>query len=798
MQMLLPMALMAALASSPTQEPVRAVERVLPDGSRERYEVLRDAPEGTEVRHGTYERFHPGGELAARGSFDHGLASDRWRLVWANGEKQAAGNCRDGRVQGTWRVWYPDSDLGSKGRLAEIVFDEGRRSGEQEVWLPDGRLDPRRSGPVVHLEQDWPGGAPRLRGTLVGGHLDGQLRLDWPDGTPALRGYFAGSRPVGPWRAVHPDGFEDPLVLARSAPADWIPSLADVFEGRLPGLEPSLAASDGEPGAAAEGAGADPDARLDGALAALVQWLTPAPEDPEGAAVAALREREPYERVVAALAEIGERRGTAVEAAVQERLTVDLQAGFGTVLGLGLVEASSAAEHRRALSRLALLTLLCADDDFAWAAEARQRATSPAIEAHGASSPTDAASPAQPVFDAALVHLGEAALIRRLEPVRGRTASELDEPVARAIAAGLDWLARHRSTEGSWSGAAFSAGCAGSGTICDGAGFDYHDLGLTALALLAFADAGVDARDPEHGATVRAGLAWLVGEWDQNEQMFGPIRATNFLYDQALACQVLARYHDDLHSELLQELVRGSVAFLGRARNPYGAWHYDLPPTGENNTSTTYWCIEALAAADRILPEGVDADCFEGALSWVYEVSDRGNGRCGYNTVGSSSSRLEGMHERFPADHGEAMTSAALAIHLHSANGLGDPIAPKSERAQLVEKGLDLILRRRPEWSDDGESVDLYYWRLGARAIHQFSSMSPGGSAAWLAALEHLLLGHQDSGHCSDGSWDPIGPWGFVAGRVYSTSMAVSALAARVDGVGATRGFDVEAFGRRR
>ncbi len=40
-----------------------------------------------------------------------------------------------------------------------------------------------------------------------------------------------------------------------------------------------------------------------------------------------------------------------------------------------------------------------------------------------------------------------------------------------------------------------------------------------------------------------------------------------------------------------------------------------------------------------------------------------------------------------------------------------------------------------------------------------------------------LLLDNQRRGHEFKGSWDPIGVWARVGGRIYSTAMAVRTLA---------------------
>ena len=46
---------------------------------------------------------------------------------------------------------------------------------------------------------------------------------------------------------------------------------------------------------------------------------------------------------------------------------------------------------------------------------------------------------------------------------------------------------------------------------------------------------------------------------------------------------------------------------------------------------------------------------------------------------------------------------------------------------------------------------------------------------AWHAAIESAILQNQVEAGKDAGSWDPIGPWGYAGGRVYSTAMASTA-----------------------
>ena len=43
--------------------------------------------------------------------------------------------------------------------------------------------------------------------------------------------------------------------------------------------------------------------------------------------------------------------------------------------------------------------------------------------------------------------------------------------------------------------------------------------------------------------------------------------------------------------------------------------------------------------------------------------------------------------------------------------------------------------------------------------------------AVWSRAMEPAIVGSQRRDGDQKGSWDPVGPWGHVGGRVYSTAL---------------------------
>ena len=75
------------------------------------------------------------------------------------------------------------------------------------------------------------------------------------------------------------------------------------------------------------------------------------------------------------------------------------------------------------------------------------------------------------------------------------------------LAAGLDWLARHQSEDGSWDTDGFMHAASAGACECQGPGDHVQDVGVTALALLAFLGDGHTTREGQYRELVSRGIA---------------------------------------------------------------------------------------------------------------------------------------------------------------------------------------------------------------------------------------------------------------------------------------------------
>jgi hypothetical protein len=325
-----------------------------------------------------------------------------------------------------------------------------------------------------------------------------------------------------------------------------------------------------------------------------------------------------------------------------------------------------------------------------------------------------------------------------------------------SLRAALRWLIEHQDSDGHWDGDGFMKHDPVNDT-CDGAGAPNHDVGLTGLALLALLGDGHTLRHGLYRERVSKAVSWLRSQQDVETGLIGDPIGHSFLYDHAIATLALCEAYYFTRSPLLRGTCQRAVNLISRARNPYGVWRYDLPPTGDSDSSVTGWMVFALKSA-KDCGLTVDPEAFTASRLWFESMTDPATGRVGYDSVGSMSSRSVGMDE-FPPEAGEAMTATALLCRIF----MGDD--PSSE--PMLVKHADLLMKKLPRWAPDEGACDMYYWYYGTYAMYQI-----GGSKwkAWNRELKSAVLDTQRRDGAATGSWDPVGPWGQAGGRVYSTA----------------------------
>jgi hypothetical protein len=329
-----------------------------------------------------------------------------------------------------------------------------------------------------------------------------------------------------------------------------------------------------------------------------------------------------------------------------------------------------------------------------------------------------------------------------------------------ALKDALEWLKSHQSPDGSWDCDGFMENCGKVGAgVCEGPGGSTHDVGVTGLALLAFLGDGNTTTQGEYKDVVARGIAWLKEQQDPDTGLFGERQSHDFIYDHAIATLAMCEAYFFSKSPLIKGTAQKAINLIFTARNPYGAWRYDVPPVGDNDTSVTGWMVFALASAKDAGLEGDFKAAFDGALSFIDEVTDPASGRVGYASFGEQSSRTP-ANEHYPREKGESMTAVGLLCRVF--------LGQKPEEFPIMAKHADLIRTKPPVWDVEGYGIDMYYWYYATYALYQ---MGKPWWPQWEKAMKAAVVDTQRKDGDAKGSWDPECAWGWSGGRVYSTAI---------------------------
>lgn len=354
----------------------------------------------------------------------------------------------------------------------------------------------------------------------------------------------------------------------------------------------------------------------------------------------------------------------------------------------------------------------------------------------------------------------------------------------RAITDALDWLVRHQDQEsGHWSCVEYSKACRKPDRICKnkgshsnstGPGFAGFDVGVTGLAVLAFTGRGNThrfAEKAEYQATLERASRYLISSQElgmSHERGFiGKSSVEEAIYNHAIATQALAELLlGSRDCGLLAETVARAVDFTLRSQNQGYGWRYGYKPA-RNDTSVTLWMVMAVLAGEECAKAGlidIAPERFErarkDALRWFTETTARA-GKVGYMSPGDpGSTLLRAYPEPFPFRKSSSCTAGVVWYR--------QLIGDKEEGA--TDAGLELTMADKPTWDPHAEKcgINFYYWFYATQAVFQ-----RGGKEwkAWNKQIKRVLIKNRRTKGCEKGSWDPIGEWSIVGGRVYATAI---------------------------
>jgi len=343
----------------------------------------------------------------------------------------------------------------------------------------------------------------------------------------------------------------------------------------------------------------------------------------------------------------------------------------------------------------------------------------------------------------------------------GSLANEGGSPgTESAVTAALRWLYFHQDKDGKWHQTGFDKNCDPKlGPKCDNPGIlstitDQYNVGVSALALLAFLGNGHTHRAGGFKRTVSLGLEWLKQQ-QGSDGSFGPRSTESWIYNHALATMAMCEAYAVSRDPRLKDYCQRAIDFIRNAQNPGLGWKYE-PKSGLNDTSVTGWMVLALKAASVARLE-VPKELYDGAIAWFERTTDT-TGKTGYMRPGDDGSVLRGRNEVFAKL--PTMTSVGVICRIFCGQRRTD---------KRVLQGVDILMENLPDWNKPkNDKVDFYYWYYATYAMFQYGTEK---WHKWNEAMKKALLDTQRVEGCADGSWDPIDKWGMVGGRVYATAL---------------------------
>ena len=308
----------------------------------------------------------------------------------------------------------------------------------------------------------------------------------------------------------------------------------------------------------------------------------------------------------------------------------------------------------------------------------------------------------------------------------------LKEMLDASIRRALSWLASEQQASGAWTTSDFGESTA-----------------TTALAMMSFLAGGHVPEEGPYGQQITRGVGWLLSQQHENGLLVGKERSHGPMYSHGIATLMLAEVSgmvDPSQSEQCRVVLQRAVKLIVDAQNHPksaehdGGWRYQ-PTSSDSDLSVSAWQLLALRAAKDIGCD-VPAENIDRAIAYIQRLHVKHDGGFGY-MVG----------------HGSSVTRSGTGIVALEVCG--------EHRTAETLSAAKLILSRPLTKGEQYFYYGAYYCTVGMFKV---------GGDEWRQSREALYRTILDLQHPA-GYWNPEDGTERQAGRVYSTSLAVLALA---------------------
>lgn len=312
-------------------------------------------------------------------------------------------------------------------------------------------------------------------------------------------------------------------------------------------------------------------------------------------------------------------------------------------------------------------------------------------------------------------------------------AQDVDQQIVdAAINRGLAFIAGQQNAQGAWLTEAWGESTA-----------------ITSLAVMAFLAAGHVPGEGPYGETISKGVRWVVSQQQPNGMLIRKAQSHGPMYDHGICTLMLAEVSgmmDGADALLVRRALEKGVRLILESQavdkfdRHQGGWRYQMD-SRDSDLSVTGWQVMALRAAKDIGCD-VPAEAIDRAVEYVKMCADRRQNGFGYQPGNGPTPTLTGT----------GITCLEVCGEHNSVEALGG--AKWLIAHPLVEKST------------------YFYYGVYYTGVGMFKM---GGD---IAAHNHrhlvdVLIPIQKP----DGGWNPQHGSEKQAGRIYSTSLSVLALA---------------------